>query len=310
MPEKTQQAANATNSLVQAMVYLTVSAFPGWTKERLNDYWVSQNLFKTMLEAMAPKVGLVFERLCVEAQGEKVSLFAVFPQGSQKVPTVLMTNGLEGTIQELLLPSLKYRISGFGVIAMEMPGTYAYLRPMSETSEGIYNKVIEAVCAHPRVDAKKLAMFGASFGAYWSTRMAAKNKRITSVISNGGPYHHSFSPKATLGIPEIILSTMVNTTGALNNIDLGKKLHELDISHLYAEITQPCLVINGEKDTLISTQDSIDLAQGSGGSLVLYPDDDHCAMGHYSEWSELVQQWLLTNFEIIREEPAVRAVMP
>lgn len=56
-------------------------------------------------------------------------------------------------------------------------------------------------------------MVGLSFGARWSTRMAARDGRLKAVVSNGGLYHRSFQPAATFGMPEIMLWTLQQTTG-------------------------------------------------------------------------------------------------
>ncbi len=61
----------------------------------------------------------------------------------------------------------------------------------------------------------------------------------------------------------------------------------------YPDIAVPLLVINGDTDTLVSTQDSVDLATAVPNSeLILYLDDDHCAMGHYTEWLAYSVDWL------------------
>jgi esterase FrsA len=53
------------------------------------------------------------------------------------------------------------------------------------------------------------------------------------------------------------------------------------------------MVINGDADTALNTQHSVDLALGSRDStLRLYPDADRCGMRHYREWLELSQPWL------------------
>ena len=71
------------------------------------------------------------------------------------------------------------------------------------------------------------------------------------------------------------------------------KLQALSLQGLYRQIRIPLLVINGDRDTLLSTQDSVDLAEGAPqATLKLYPQDDHCAMGHYREWLDLSQAWL------------------
>ena len=50
------------------------------------------------------------------------------------------------------------------------------------------------------------------------------------------------------------------------------KLQALSLKDRYAKISTPLLVINGENDTLLATEDSIDIAtHAPGGLLNLYP---------------------------------------
>jgi esterase FrsA len=60
----------------------------------------------------------------------------------------------------------------------------------------------------------------------------------------------------------------------------------------YREIPIPLVVINGDADTLVPTEDSVDLATAAPlGELKLYPNDDRCAMGHY-ESTGYATRWL------------------
>jgi esterase FrsA len=55
----------------------------------------------------------------------------------------------------------------------------------------------------------------------------------------------------------------------------------------------PRQVERGDADTLVPTQDSVDLATAAPlGELKLYPNDDHCAMGHYDESTGYATRWL------------------
>jgi esterase FrsA len=176
---------------------------------------------------------------------------------------------------------------------MEMPGTYSYREPLSPASEGVYSKVIDFLAADPRVDADRLGMIGFSFGAYWSTRMAAVEPRLKVAVANGAPTHRSFGPLASVGMPEIMMSTFRDTIAATSMADMSRKLTELSLAQHYRNIQIPLLVINGAHDTLISTQDSIDIAIGAPhAQLVLYDGDDHCAMGHAEQWSELSMRFV------------------
>ncbi|AVZ40826.1 MULTISPECIES: alpha/beta hydrolase [unclassified Dietzia] len=287
-----RREAVAIDELVKAMTYLFAAAWPGWTPQRLRAYAESQRLLHVLLLGIAPHLGFHAERITLDIAGENAVAYGTFPEGDHECPTVLVTNGLEGTIQEALLPALRHRHRGMAMVTMEMPGTFQYRLPLSAATEGMYEAVIEQLAAHPRVDAERMGMMGISFGAHWSTRMAVRSHRLKAVVSNGGLYHRSFGLAATLGMPGIMLWTLQRTTGARNLVELGRTLHELSIKRLYPTVTIPILAINGDDDTLISTLDTVDLADGAPlGELLLYPGDDHCAMGHYTEWLDFSTQW-------------------
>lgn len=287
-------AAVALDGLIKAMVYEFAAAWPGWSPHRLRAYEQSHRLGEVMLTALAPAMHVTFETLHIPIGGtDRVRGYLMLPLGDKQVPTVLASNGLEGTLAEALLPLLAYRDTGMGTFVMEMPGTYSYREPLSLASEGVYSTVIDFLATHPGVDADRIGIIGFSFGAYWSTRMAAVEPRLKAAVSNGALTHRSFGALASLGTPEIIVSTLRNTVGAASMADMSRKLAKFSLAQRYQDIQIPLLIINGARDTLISTQDSIDLAIGAPhGQLVLYDGDDHCAMGHAEQWSELSTRFL------------------
>lgn len=291
--EQASRAITALRCLVKAITYYQISAFPGHSAARMEAYGMSRALFNDLLDIVGPLVGMVTEKHRLEVNGDVVEGHLVMPTGHQRLPLAIITNGLEGTTQELAIPLLKYHDSGMAVFIMEMPGTYSYRKPMSLATEAIYHAVIDKVAAHPRVDPDRLGFVGVSFGAHWAARMAGASSKLRCAVACGAPTHHSFKVMNTIGIPDIIIKALMNTTGAATLLDLGLKLKALSLRDRYQHIKPPLLVINGEQDTLLSTQDSVDLAKGAQqGALKLYPDDDHCAMGHYNDWLDLSQAWL------------------
>lgn len=289
-------AFSAIDEWVKAITYYQVSAFPGHDAHRMDAYWRSRHLFDVLIDTLTPTLGLSVEHVEIPvAGGDAVRGYLIVPPGSGPHPVVLTTNGLEGTAQELAIPQLRYRDSGLAMFVMEMPGSYAYTDPMRPESETIYRQVIDRLAADERLDAGRIAMVGVSFGGYWTARLAATDARLACAIACGAPTHLSFRGGA-LGTPQIILHALANTVGARHPIDLIGKLRALSIGDRYRDITIPLLVINGDRDTLMSTQDSRDLADGAASAtLLLYPDDDHCAMGHYREWLDYSQHWLLEH---------------
>lgn len=297
-PDHAAPITAAVHELLQAITYLQVSAFPGTSDGRMAAYRRSRRLFDALAAAFAGGLrGTVVEPVSIPAGGEVVRGYLCLPAQDEPCPLVVVTNGLEGTVQELLVPLLRYRASGLGVLVMEMPGAYAYAARMSAASEAVYRGVVDAVAADPRVDAGRLGIVGVSFGGYWAARMAMVEPRFTCAVACGAPTHRSFRPK--LGLPEIILDALAHVTGATTPPGLLRRLRALSLAGRYGEIRQPLLVINGANDTLLSTQDSIDLAAGAPlGELRLYAGDDHCAMGHYDEWLDVTLEWLTRQLRV------------
>ncbi len=287
-------AAVAVDALVKVIVYTFAASWPGYTTARMHAHWTSRRLCDVLTEALAAAMGVQIQHIDIAVPGgDVVHGTAVFPLQAHKVPTVLITNGLEGTVAEILLPLLKYRNRGLGFFVMEMPGTYTYGQPLAAEGEGTYRAVIDHLAADPRVDADRLGMLGLSFGGYWAARMAAVEPRLRAVVANGAPTHHTFELSGTLGVPEIMVWTLSNATHARGNLDLMRKLRALSLKNHYSRITAPLFVINGDTDTLVSTQDSIDLATHAPNAVLkLYPGDDHCAMSNAPDWFEKSMQFL------------------
>ena len=287
------RAASLIDALVKAITYYQVGAFPGHTPARTQAYWRSRRLFDVLIDACAPELGVTVERVSTPVEGDVVKGYQILPVGAGPHPMVLVTNGLEGTTQELIIPMLKYRKNGVGIFIMEMPGSYVYKQPMSSKSQGIYHKVIDYLAAHPKVKSDRIGMMGVSFGGYWATRMAITDTRLRAVVPCGAPTHHSFTASASFGMPEVIVQALRAVSGSKSLLSLTQNLHELSLFGQYQKIKTPMLVINGDTDTLISTQDSVDIAEGATQAILkLYPNDDHCAMGHYNEWLDESQHWL------------------
>lgn len=290
----TQAAVAVLRGLVKAITYYQVSAFPGETAARMRAYHLSRRLFDELISIVAPVVGISINQHEIQVGNTSVKGYLVTPPGSHAAPLAIITNGLEGTVQELAIPLLKYHAAGLAVFFMEMPGTYAYQEPMSAATEAVYHGVIDQLAQHPRVDPERIGFVGVSFGGYWAARMAATSPRLRCVVACGAPSHRSFQLGNSIGIPDIIVRALMHTTGTHSLHALMPRLRGLSLRKQYRRIKVPLLVINGDNDTLLSTQDSVDLAtEAPLGELKLYPNDDHCAMGHYHEWLALSQTWML-----------------
>lgn len=302
-------ATQGLEAVVRAITYLFAAGWPGLTPHRLAAYRRSRDLFELVLHGLADRLDVDVEVLLVDnptpgvatgsdGRSAQVRATAVVPRSGRPLPGVLVTNGLEGTVQELLLPLIRHRDRGLAVVGVEMPGTYLHPGPLSPASLAAYTAVVDRLAADPRLDPDRLGVVGFSLGATWSTRLAAEEPRVRAAVSNGGFYDRSLRPGAAWGMPEIMLTTLAEVTGARHPIDLVRRLRRLATLDLAERIDVPLLVVNGADDSLADARDSRDLAEAAPlGELLLYPGDDHCAMGHYDDWLAHTVDWLAVRLD-------------
>ncbi|MRH91683.1 alpha/beta hydrolase [Nocardia sp. SYP-A9097] len=290
--ERLISAARAVDSIRKAIVYYLVAAWPYGSPARMHAYTQSQRLFRVLVAGLAPGLGISVEVTDIRVGSDVVRVWMAFPAGNRQCATLLATNGLDGTAQELFLPLLRYRRAGVGFAVMEMPGTYAYSEPMSAASERVYSAVIDQLVRHPRVAPDRLGMLGLSFGGYWAARMAAADSRVRCAVAGGPPTHRSLGPAGAVGVPAVLLRAMRDGTGARGLLAVGPRLRALSLRNLYGRITVPLLVVNGSHDAVTDVRDSAELAAAAAqGELRLYPGDDHCAAQHFPEWLGAAVEW-------------------
>lgn len=292
---KTKIDSSVIDKLVKSITYYSISAWPGVTPLQLEAYQKADALTEQWFHMINSNI----TKVTLKISGEDIKGYMYLPKKEGKYPMIIVTNGLEGTIQEVAFPIIKYCDEKTGVFFMEMPGTYIHKHKMSVDSEAIYNGIIEYVAKQPNIDSSHIAMIGVSFGGYWSTRMAAVNPNLHCAVTSGPPVKYAFEISNSFGLPSIMISVMKYVLGAKGIFDLITKLKPLSFKkdNLYKDIKIPFLIINGDNDTLVGTRDSIELNRKIPTSLLkLYEDDDHCAMGHYHEWIDLAFKWIHMQF--------------
>ena len=129
------------------------------------------------------------ERVDVPFDGGKPisCLFHLLPD-RRRAPVVLYMAGMDQSKE--VFPRANHNVGlerGFHVISMDGPGqgssNLKKIRAVEENYERAGAAVISYLCRLREVDPAKIAIYGTSFGSYWSLRLASHDQRIAAVVS-------------------------------------------------------------------------------------------------------------------------------
>jgi pimeloyl-ACP methyl ester carboxylesterase len=108
-------------------------------------------------------------------------------------PTVILTNGYDGTVEELYFANGAAALErGYHVLAFDGPGQGSVILeqgiPFRPDWENVVSPVVDVALARPEVDADRLVLIGWSFGGYTAPRAATAEHRLAACVADSGPY--------------------------------------------------------------------------------------------------------------------------
>jgi hypothetical protein len=105
-----------------------------------------------------------------------------------QAPCVILTAGADSTKEEFCTLEDEFLVRGLATFSFDGPGQSTTWRHMKlrPDFENAVSAVLDVLCAHPRINAARLGIWGRSFGGYAAPRAAAYEPRLKACISIGG----------------------------------------------------------------------------------------------------------------------------
>jgi len=160
-----------------------------------------------------------------------------------------------------------------GYVAIDMPGTGESPLKIAPGAERMLSRLLDAVTAAPAVDKSRVAIYGGSFGGYWSTILAATERdRVKAVVAQSPPIHETFSADAlerAMSNKEYLFDyipaymSVYADVGSLDDLRAARAKASLQAQGIIGRKMAPMLVIGGVHDTQVPIAD-IDLLLHSG----------------------------------------------
>jgi esterase FrsA len=277
-----------------------------------------QKAYEKALDAYqqyAKKYDPPLEVLRVPYEGSEVVGYVRTPKNAKSVPLVIAIAGLDSRKEEMIERFGPLTERGIGVLALDSPGTgQSGVKRAAPGTEKSLSKVLDVVLARPEVDAKRVALYGGSFGGYWATIMAVQEKaRLKAVVAQSPPIHETFSRERTAMLVKnreylfdyapAQMFTYGGTT--MEELAANKERMSLKARGLLEQPMAPMLVIGGALDTQVPIAD-IELLMRTGDSpkeIWLHPKGGHMGRDRQN-WPDPVifkrvtTPWLLKALEV------------
>jgi pimeloyl-ACP methyl ester carboxylesterase len=234
----------------------------------------------------AKKYDPPLEVLRVPFEGSEVVGYLRMPKAKGAVPLVLAIAGLDSRKEEMVERFAPLAERGIAVLALDSPGTgQSGLKAIAGADRSL-SRVLDAVLARPGIDAKRVVVYGGSYGGYWATILAVTERaRVRAIVAQSPPVHETFSRERTAKLTanrEYLFDyvpAQLFTYGAKSMEELAEARERMSLKTrgLLEQPMAPMLVIGGALDTQVPIAD-IDLLMRSGDSpkdLWVHPKGGH-----------------------------------
>jgi len=260
----------ADKDFVQAWRYYD---FGRWPSERISPG--REKAYQKGLQAYLAHGRLLhppLEVVHIPFEGKEITAYLQMPKSQKPAPVVIVIPGLDQRKEDMAERFRHLLAYGVGYLALDAPGNGQAPIKAAPGAERMFSPVIDYLYQRPDVDHSHIIVYGASYGAYWSTVLAVTEKaRLCGVVSQSPPVHEFFQRASTMAIPDNreylfdYLAAHLAMFGVKNIDELADVQEKMSLKTrgLLDKPTAPMLVIGGALDTQVPISDT-DLLLNSG----------------------------------------------
>jgi len=255
----------------------------------------------------------------VEVPFEQTTLPAIFlkaPGVTGPAPTVVVFDGMDNCKEmSILFNGLEFAARGWHTLAIDGPGQGESLRLRGLYARHDYEvagtAAYDYVSRRPDVDAKKVTVMGYSFGGYYSSRVAAFEKRYAAGVAFAALHwdlagwqreikrRHEVDPKNTA-------QSAFHFRWIMGHIDDGEaaieKAKKFSLAGVAGQITNPFLIVHGSEDKVVPVASAHKLYDAVGSKnktlKILTPEDGgtyHAQADNRQVGVDFIADWIAAN---------------
>ncbi len=255
----------------------------------------------------------------VEVPYENTTLPAIFlkaPGVTGPAPTVVVFDGMDNCKEmSILFNGLEFAARGWHTLAIDGPGQGESLRLRGLYARHDYevagSAAYDYVSRRPDVDAKKVTVMGYSFGGYYSSRVAAFEKRYAAGVAFAAlhwdlaGWQREIKRKLEID-PKNTAQSAFHFRWIMGHIDDGdaaiEKARKFSLAEVAGQIDRPFLIVHGSEDRVVPVDSAHKLYAAVGSKRktlkILTPEDGgtyHAQADNRQVGVDYIADWITAN---------------
>jgi len=238
------------------------------------------------------------ERVAIPFSGKEIAGYLRLPE-KRPAPLIMHWGGIDNWKEERHSFAESFLKEGWGCFVMDSPGTGECPVLASPEAHQVHSAALDYLSKRAEIDARRIAVVGASFGGYWATKMAhVEHQRLCAVVNWGGGIHYFFQPEwqeKSRNAPSYLfdlIEARANLFGMKTFEELVRVMPALSLK-TQGWLDKPCaplLLINGKEDKQVPLEDFyLLLESGQPKTARLFPGGH---MGNSPEIFSTILKWL------------------
>jgi acetyl esterase/lipase len=293
--EKADDAAQAKDSFLKSYGYYGIARHPfPSTAGKHHGYKKTREMFL----AASKYFDIPVERVDIPLQGKAVIGHLRLPK-KLPAPMIMHWGGIDNWKEERHSFGEAFVKEGWGCFIIDSPGTGECPELAGPDAHIMHTTALEYLLKRAEVDANKIAVVGASFGGYWSTKLAhLAPDKLRAAVNWGGGIHYFFQPEwqersrhADSYLFDLI-EARANLFGKKTFDELCQVMPALSLLD-QGWLDKPCapmLIVNGKEDKQVPLDDFyLLLEHGNPKAIRLFPGGH---MGSIANIFKTVIDWL------------------
>ena len=236
------------------------------------------------------------ERIEAPIDGGRIVANLRRPSGAT-APLVVLIPGLDSTKEEFYAWESVFLERGMATLSLDGPGQgeTGFSIDISPRYERAVSAALDAVSACGELDLERIGAAGVSLGGLYAARSAAFEPRIRAVACVSGPYDMGAGWES---LPALTREALQHHSGAQNEAQARERAGRLNLAGVAERIEQPCLVVAGKRDRVISWEQTRRIAEEAPrAEWVLYAEGTHVCNNIPYRYRPLVADWLADRLQ-------------